>query len=153
MTGFSKRPAVKVAFLLAILAVPAPAFAALGGDSASVAEDLKALHGTLTVATAPAYQIHELALASGGVREYVAPSGTVFAVTWNARKAPDLRQLLGSYFERYAAEARVHRTGHHLLSIDTPDFVASAVLSQRGSRGRAILRALVPGGVTNEELR
>jgi hypothetical protein len=153
MIGFLKRPVVKAAFLLAMVIAPVRAFAALGGDSASVAEDLKALHGTLTVNAAPAYQIHELALASGGVREYVAPSGTVFAVTWNASKAPDLRQLLGAYFERYAAEAKVHRSGHHLLSIDTPDFVASAVLSQRGSRGRAILRTLVPGGVTNEELR
>jgi hypothetical protein len=153
MTRTLNAAAMKALFLLAMLAVPARAFAALGGDSASVALDREALKGTLTVIAAPAYQVHELALASGGVREYVAPSGAVFAVTWNARKAPDLRQLLGSYFERYAAEAKVHRTGHHFLSIDTPDFLASAVLSQRGSRGRAILRTLVPGGVTNEELR
>jgi hypothetical protein len=74
-------------------------------------------------------------------------------VTWQGPRAPDLRQLLGAYFERYAAEARTHRTGHHALSILTPDFVVSAVRFQRGFQGRAILPALTPAGVTRDEIR
>jgi hypothetical protein len=64
-----------------------------------------------------------------------------------------LRQLLGAYFDRYAAEAQAHRAGHHVLSIDTPDFVVSAVRFQRGFQGRAILPALMPAGVTRDEVR
>jgi hypothetical protein len=141
--------------LLALaLVAPTPAFAALGGDAGSVARDREAMKGALAIIPAAAsYQVHELTVPAGVVREYLAAGGLVFAVTWQGARAPDLHQLLGAYFERYAAEARTHRTGHHVLSIETPDFAASAVRLQRGFRGRAILPALLPAGVTRDELR
>lgn len=135
------------------LALPARALAALGADASSVARDREALKGALTVTAKVAYEIHELKISTGTAREYLASGGLVFAVSWQGRRAPDLRQLLGAYFERYAAEARAHRTGHHVLSIETPDFVVSAVRFQRGFQGRAILPALMPAGVTRDELR
>ncbi len=139
--------------LLVTLALPVRAFAALGSDVASVTRDREALHGALTVTRGAAYEIHELQLPAGVVREYVAPGGPVFAVTWRGPRAPDLRQLLGTYFDRYAAEARTHRTGHHVLSIETPDFVAGVVRFQRGFQGRAIVPALTPAGISRAELR
>jgi hypothetical protein len=147
-----KRPGLPVALLLVLL-LPAPARAALGAGASSVARDREALQGALSVTRGLAYDVHELAVSSGVVREYVAQSGQVFAVTWQGPRAPDLRQLLGAYFERYAAEARIHRTGHHVLSIETPDFSVNAVRFQRGFQGRAILPGLLPAGVTRGELR
>jgi len=149
-----RRRIVKTMVLLVLaLAVPARALAALGADASSVARDQEALKGALTVTPAVGYEIHELKISSGVVREYLAPGGLVFAVSWQGRRAPDLRQLLGAYFERHAAEARAHRTGHHVLSIETPDLVVSAVRYQRGFQGRAVLPALIPAGVTRAELR
>ena len=149
-----RRRIMKPMVLLVLaLAVPARAVAALGEDAGSVARDRDALKGTLAVTPAVAYEIHELKASTGVVREYLAQSGLVFAVTWQGPRAPDLRQLLGAYFERYTAEARAHHTGHHVLSIETPDFVVSAVRFQRGFQGRAILPALTPAGVTRDEIR
>jgi hypothetical protein len=139
--------------LVLALAMPVRALAALGADATSVARDREVLKGALTVTSAPSYDIHELRVPSGVVREYLAPGGQVFAVTWHGPRAPDLRQLLGAYFQRYAAEARAHRTGHHVLSIQTPDFVVSVVRFQRGFQGRAILPALAPAGVPLDEVR
>jgi hypothetical protein len=76
-----------------------------------------------------------------------------FAVTWEGRNTPDLEQLLGSSYSRYLAEARTHRSGHHLLSINTPDLVASVVRLQRSSIGHVHLPALVPAGVAVADLR
>jgi hypothetical protein len=139
--------------LFIILAVPARARAALGADAASVARDREALKGALTVTATAAYEIHEMKVSTGVVREYLAPGGLVFAVTWQDRRAPDLRQLLGAWFDRYTREARAHRTGHHVLSIDTPDFAVSTVRFQRGFQGRVILPGLMPAGVNRDELR
>ena len=154
MSGKTDRTLPGIAAALAALGflLPAPARAALGGDAGSVARDRQALAGSLTVTHAAAYDIHELQAGSGVVREYLAPGGQVFAVSWQGPRAPDLRQLLGSWFDRYAAEARAHRTGHHVLSIEAPDFAASAVRFQRGFRGRVILPPLVPAGVSRDEI-
>src|SRR5438105_15859477 len=122
------RRIVKPMVLLVLaLAVPARALAALGADASSVARDREALKGALTVTPAVGYEIHELKISTGVVREYLAPGGLVFAVRWPGRRAPDLRQLLGAYFARYAAAARAHRRGHHVLSRATAARVVSAV--------------------------
>src|SRR2546430_83956 len=137
-----RRRIVKTMVLLVLaLAVPARALAALGADASSVARDREAFKGALTVTPAVGYEIHELKISTGVVREYLAPGGLVFAVSWQGRRAPDLRQLLGAYFERYAAEARAHRTGHHVLSVDT------------GSTGFRVLGEVLGAGVTSGQLQ
>ncbi len=147
------------ALLLAVLiaATLAPsraAFAALGENMASVAHDKAMLRGTLSVVPMQTYEVHEIRAASGQtVREYAARSGKVFAVTWNGTQVPNLKLLLGQYFDRYVAAARLRRTGHHLLSIRTPDLVMTAIRYQRGARGQAYVPALLPSGVTRADLR
>jgi Protein of unknown function (DUF2844) len=143
------------ALVLAVtLIVPKAAHAALGAMVDSVARDETMLKGTELVTPTANYDLHEIKAATGTtVREYVSRQGTVFAVNWEGRTTPDLQQLLGSSYSRYLAEARTHRSGHHLLSINSPDLVASVVRLQRSSIGHVHLPALVPAGVAVADLR
>ena len=143
------------ALVLAVsLTVPNAAHGALGATVDSVARDETMLKGADIVTPTANYDLHEIKAATGtSVREYVSRRGTVFAVTWEGRKTPDLEQLLGSSYSRYLAEARTHRNGHHVLSINTPDLVASVVHLQRSSIGHVHLPALVPAGVAVADLR
>ncbi len=83
---------------LIALAVPSTAFAVLGGDVSSLQTDRMSMKATLPVAKKAAnYTVHEMTTASGVVvREYEAPTGTVFAIAWHGRVIPNLQQLLGS---------------------------------------------------------
>jgi hypothetical protein len=143
------------ALLVAVtLSAPDGAYAALGATVDSVARDKAMLGGAEILTPSIHYDLHEIKAASGTtVREYVSRQGTVFAVSWEGRTTPDLEQLLGSSYARYLTEARTHRSGHHLLSINTPDLVASVLRLQRSSIGQVHLPALVPAGVAVAELR
>jgi len=117
-----------------------------------VQADQAVLKATRSVLSGDGYTVHELRTPAGVVvSEYVAPAGTVFAVTWRGPFLPDMRQILGTYFERYAQK---ERTGHHKrLSIDEPDFVVHAGGHMRSFAGAAYLPQLVPSGLDPEELR
>jgi Protein of unknown function (DUF2844) len=143
------------ALVLAVtLTVPKAAHAALGAMVDSVARDETMLKGVDLVTPIANYDLHEIKAATGTtVREYVSRQGTVFAVNWEGRNTPDLQQLLGDSYARYLAEARAHRSSHHLLSINTPDLVASVLHLQRSSIGHVHVPALVPVGVAVADLR
>jgi Protein of unknown function (DUF2844) len=143
------------ALLLAVtLTVPTAAHAALGATVDSVARDEAMLKGVDVVTPTANYDLHEIKTTTGTtVREYVSRQSTVFAVSWEGRTTPDLEQLLGSSYARYLAEAHTHRSGHHSLSINTPELVASVLRLQRSSIGHVHLPALVPAGVAVADLR
>jgi hypothetical protein len=76
----------------------------------------------------------------------------VFAVSWEGRGSPDVAQLLGSSYAAYVAAAHAHRTGHHLVVVNTPDLVASVLVVQHRSIGHVHVPALLPAGVTPADL-
>ena len=83
---------------------------------ATVAADQAHVDGKLAVSRAPKYTVHEIAAPSGVVvREFVSPAGTVFGVAWTGPTMPDLRQVLGPYFDRYV---RLPRTAHARTRVD-----------------------------------
>jgi len=102
-----------------------------------------------------AYSVHELALPSGTVvREFVAKSGTVFAVAWRGPAIPDLRQLLGAHFATYAGSPQRARGGRgHLRVQDGALVVESSGRSRAGFRGRAYLHDALPAGVQMDEIQ
>ena len=100
------------------------------------------------------YSVQEITSEAGTtVREYVTPAGTVFGLTWRGAQVPDLKLLLSTYFDRYVTAAQTHRTGHHLLSLATSDLVMTVVRFQRQSSGRVYVPALMPSGVTPQNLQ
>jgi len=123
----------------------APALAALGGDAMSVESDRASLKGALRVTERVDYAVHEIQTAAGvTVREYVAPNGKVFAVTWRGPGRPDLGQLLGTYAEQLAQAPRTPHYNHHHLNIQTPEVVLQSSGRTRLFFGRAWAPALLP---------
>jgi hypothetical protein len=141
------------AFLIPCLA-PGMAAAGLGGPESSIQGDVAKLQGTVNTTEHLTYRVHEIELPSGTVlREFVAPGGAVFAVAWHGPFIPNLRQILGQYFDNYVAAAQVSPVNHRRLDINRSDLVVHAVGHMRAFSGIAYLPQTVPGGMSVGELR
>jgi hypothetical protein len=151
-----KRTLLKVLWF-AMLVLPLPAFAALGASLDSVRYDQARMGAKVVVTIKQAYSVHELRSPLAiVVREYVSSDGRVFAVSWQGPFMPDMRQLLGSYFEQYSSATqaqRVQRIGRLPLSIRYPSLVLQSVGHMRAYSGRAYDPALLPTGVSADAIR
>jgi hypothetical protein len=151
---FARGPFV---VLMLVLALPAPASAALGGTVASVDADRVHVKGALMrMVTSDGYALHEIRAATGTmVREYVNSSGTVFAVAWDGPWMPDLRQVLGDHFDQYMAAMRAPtaRIARGVVSINQAGLVVQMSGHARAFTGRAYLPTMLPPGVRLETIR
>lgn len=139
---------------LAALAAATPAAAALGGTEATVSADQAQMSMTLRTMPGSRFTVHELTAASGTtVREYVAPTGLVFGVAWQGSSMPDLRQVLGTYFEQYVEAAAARRTRRAPVQVTLPGLVVESSGHMRSFTGRAYLPQSLPQGVAAEEVR
>jgi hypothetical protein len=138
----------------ALAVAPAVVHAGLGADARSIEVDRVQLNATVRMRGASRYTVHELQLPGGTVvREYVSPSGIVFAIAWQGPFMPSLRQMLGAHFDAYQSAVRAHRAGHGRVSVLNPGLVVHSTGHQRAFSGQAYLPQMLPGGVTTEELR
>jgi hypothetical protein len=87
------------------------------------------------------------------VREFVAQSGAIFAVTWRGPTMPNLRQTLGKYFDNYVATAKATPLRHRRLDIAQTDLVVHASGHMRAFSGIAYLPQAIPSGVNVGELK
>lgn len=143
-------------FVASVSLFSVQAFAALGGDVSSVQADRVHMNSSLRSTQLPEYTIHELRTPGGMVvREFASTSGRIFAVSWKGPSPPDLRQLLGSHFEKFqqAAEAQGARTTHGPLSIEQNGLVVQLGGHMRSYAGLAYLSDQVPTGVHADDLR
>jgi hypothetical protein len=148
----SRRWALGAAVLIQALTVPA--FAALGGGLSSVEDDQLKLKGTLRTTVAAAYTVHEIQTPAGTrVREYVAPTGVVFAVAWRGPKMPDLRQTLGTYFKDFTDAPRPAHPNHAHFAITQPNFVLQSSGHMRAYSGRAYDPQLLPQDVAVTDIQ
>ncbi len=140
--------------LTILLAVPFPAMATLGGDEGSVQNDQVQMRARLRINRAQLFSVHEMTMDSGiSVRQYVSPAGKVFAVAWDGPARPNLRQLLGSYFDRVSAAAQAPNRRRGPLFIQEPGLVYQQGGHMRSLHGRAYIPELVPQGVTVDAIR
>ncbi len=120
-------------------------------------DDQTKMQGTLRTTSNNSYNVHEIQAPSGiVVREYVSLSGNVFGVAWQGRTHPDLRQVLGAYYDQYvqAVQAqRAQRHGHGPLLIQQPGLVLQMGGHMSSLTGRAYLPQGMPAGVRPEEIR
>src|SRR5512141_3145214 len=129
-----------------------PAFCSLGDDVASVTSDQAHLKSSIRVLVMNSYSIHEMRTPVGTtIRQFVSPSGTVFAVAWQGF-SPDLQQLLGSHFEEYVAASQPAARGRG-VHIETGDLVVETGGHMRFVVGHAFLRSKLPQGVNADDLR
>ena len=143
--------------LCSIVCSAHPALAALGGDASSVQADQLHMQGTLRTSAATSYSVHEIQSPAGTVvREYVSSAGKVFAIAWRGQWPPDMRQLLGNYFDQYAQAAKAQgsvRTGRRPLMIEQPGLVVQMGGHPRSFKGRAYIPDLLPSGVAAEAIQ
>ena len=148
-----KRAALGVAVLIAAL-MPHVASATLGQPETTVQNDIAQAHASLKSSQdRTAYRVHEIQLPSGTVmREFVAPNGNVFAVTWQGPTRPDLRQALGQYFDAFAAAPRTKFSDRRHVQIQQGDLVVQSGGHMRALSGRAYLLSAIPSGVNIGDL-
>ena len=139
---------------LATTLVAPEARAELGGDVASVAVDSAALGGTREIIRAAGFERHVLRLPSGTVVHEWVRAGKVFAVAWSGPVIPNLRRLLGAYFEPYVQSPQGRHGGHHHMRVvATPDWVVQSAGHHQGFIGRAWLPPSVPTGFDLDTVR
>ena len=134
-----------------------PASATLGGSSESVQADQAHFKANIRITEGNVFTVHELTTPTHVVvREYVSPDGRVFGVTWRGPFIPEMRQLLGVYFQQYvlAAKAeRERRVGRAPLNIQLPELVLQSGGHMRAYSGRAYDPELLPAGVSPDDIR
>jgi uncharacterized protein DUF2844 len=129
------------------------AFGTLGEDVASIQGDQAHLNASDRVVAHQFYSVHEMQTPSGTtIRQLVSPTGTVFAISWQGF-SPDLRQLLGQYFDEYMAAASQAAHRGRGVRIDTGDLVVEIGGHMRYVAGRAFLRSKMPNEVSKDEIR
>jgi hypothetical protein len=144
---------------IAIVAIVLPfsVRASLGGDMSSVQDDQAKLQGTLRATGNETYNVQEIQTPNGiVVREFVSLSGNVFGIAWQGRTHPDLRQVLGAYYDPYmkAVQAqRAQRHGHGPLLIEQPGLFVQIIGHMGALTGRAYLPQNLPPGIRPEVIR
>ena len=145
---------VTLFFSVLLLAYAGVSYAALGGFPEPFNTE-----GTTVVSSVssagPNYVMRDTALATGThVREYISDSGVVFAVTWDGPFLPDLKALLGKYFDSMVAEsAAMPRAGRSPMAIDRPEVVINSSGHMRAFEGSAWIPAEFPAGFTADDVR
>ena len=131
------------------------AFAALGQDVSSVQSDGVRMKAAVSVLPGQSYSVHQLRAPAGTrVREFVSPAGQVFGISWQGSSIPDLRQLLGEYFDQYMRAAQTTpRVARRVVHIETGDLVFESGGHMRFIVGRAYLRDKLPSGVSADAIR
>jgi hypothetical protein len=153
----TRTPLVAIA-LVAFSALPASTSASLGGDVGTVEADRVQMKAAqLRIIRASAYTFHELQSPTGvTIREYYASSGTVFGVAWEGPWPPDMRQLLGSYFEQFQRAndaARKTRKTRGVLVVNEDSLVVQITGHARAFSGFAYAPGLLPQGVQPNVIR
>jgi hypothetical protein len=146
-----------LAFSLLAFASAREAGAALGEPAHSVSSDRIALSAERPTETAGrGFTVQEFEANGTLIREYISPSGIVFAVAWNGYTYPDLTTLLGSYAGEYKEALRQapKKPGiQRRQSVETGRVVVEKWGHMRNLQGRAYVPALVPPEVDLNEIK
>jgi hypothetical protein len=148
---------ILIALLLpVVLGAAAPARGTLGGAADSVEMDRAALSAVRrATVVGSSYSVQEIEVGATRVRQYLSRSGLVFGLAWNGLTHPDLDTLLGSHAAAWrAAEHQVARSaGRRFLTVAAPEVVVEKWGRMRNLQGRAYAPALLPPGVSIDEIR
>lgn len=114
------------------------------------------MKGQMRQRTGAGYSVEEITTPAGTVvKEFISPSGIVFAVSWRGPAMPNLAQALGStYFPMLTAAEKSERPalGHNHVQVRTPQLVVHAGGHMRFFFGVAYVPSLLPPNVTIADL-
>jgi hypothetical protein len=143
----------------------APASAASGTSGALPAATMRnqiasgASGATPASSATAAYTVTTTTLATGTVvREYLTGNGEVFAACWTGPAMPNLTDIFGSeYYQQYVEGARAaraaHGAAHGPATVEQGGLVVSAGGHMLHYVGCGYLPALMPSGVTSDDIR
>jgi Protein of unknown function (DUF2844) len=152
LVGIGKNLARVGTIVASIVLAPGIAHATLGGDVVSVHKNQMAIGGELRLERCAYGERHVMQLANGTVvRQYLSPSGMVYAVTWRGPRTPNLRELLGTYFAQLSRLDRA-RGGRHAMTLTGDDFLMRSIGRRDLFAGGAWVPSLLPSGVDPQTL-
>ncbi len=127
-------------------------FATLG-EQASV--NATAATSSKKILSQVTYNIQESIVNGITVREFVLPSGVVFAVTWRGIKHPDLSQVLGNYHAEYEKlnNQKVKAVGRAPIHVSSSKVSVKMSGHMRDVRGEAYDPSLLPAGFSIQDLK
>ena len=140
-------------FSALLLAYAGASHAALGESPEQFSTEATTVASNVTAAGLK-YLTRDTTLATGTrVSEYVSASGIVFAVTWEGPMLPDLKALLGKYFDTMVAEsARSPRAGRSRIAVNLPEVVINSGGHMRAFEGSAWIPAEFPAGFSADDV-
>ena len=140
-----------------LLVIPGTLWAALGAPATTVEHDRVMMKGQRQSRVGAGYSIDTITVAGMQIKEYVSPDGIVFGVVWKGTGVPDLRLLLGEYFDDYRAEltSTRHRTPRvrQPFRMKSDRLVVERAGHSRSLWGRAYLPSQVPSGMKAEDIQ
>ncbi len=142
--------------LTAAMLAPGNSQATLGESADSIAADQKALLAVRPSTTVRnGYTVQEVRSDAVTLREYISPAGIVFAIAWNGLIHPDLTPLLGSHAGEYEKSLRQtpHQPGRRHLRVKTNQVIVEKWGQMRNLQGRAYIPALLPPGMSVDEIQ
>jgi hypothetical protein len=144
-------------FLLLAPAMLAPVWAALGQSATTVERDRALMKGQRESRSGTGYSIDTITVAGMQIKEYVSGEGVVFAVVWRGTGTPDLKLLLGEYFDAYRQEVTEARRRTPRVrapfKMKSDRLVVERAGHSRALWGRAYLPSHLPPGITPEDLQ
>lgn len=156
-SGALRGGAILAGSVMGVLLTTCPAWGALGGDTVSILADQSAMQGIRRTTATNSYTLHEIQAANGTVlREYQSADGNVFAVTWHGQFRPDMRQVLGSYFDQYAQAMRERsstRRERGPVTIREPGLTVQLGGHTRALVGKAYVPEKLPQGMQTEDIQ
>jgi len=145
---------IRWGIVFALLLGAVPVWAALGEPEQSVQKDRERVAGQAKRTVHQSYTLHEITTADGRViREYVSPSGTVFAVAWEGPTLPDFASLLGSYSAAFQQATSAGGRRHGPLVVQAGPLVVESGGRMRFFRGRAYVTDLIPANLSKDVIR
>ncbi len=150
-------------FVITIFAVFFTAFfaassaqATVGQGASSVQSDMAQLKGTnYKVTTNSVYTTYSFFAYGDTIKEYANNDGVIFAMRWHGVSQPPIKDILGTYFNSYAAAsaARAHLHMRRPIMIKTPTIHVFRGGHMRDWLGTAFVQSLAPSGITAGDLR
>ena len=152
----AKAPFCRAAAFVSVLllAYAGVSHAALGGLPEQFDAEGNTVASTVS-STMSNYVARDTTLTTGThVREYIAANGVVFAVAWTGPVLPDLKALLGKYFDTMVTESKkMPRAGRSHLGVNLPEVVINSGGHMRAFEGSAWIPAQFPAGFSATDVR
>ena len=152
------RSLIRIAVFMMFAPVMVPqVWAALGQPEATVEHDRVMMKGQRQSGSGIGYSLKTLTVAGMQIKEYVSADGVVFAVVWKGTGVPDLKQLLGEYFEEYRQGVTAKRNRRPQVRepfrMKNDRLVVERAGHSRSMWGRAYLPSHVPPGIRPEDIQ